>query len=169
MARLLGVNYPTTRLTIELRLDPTNDIAVDANIYVLEIQLCHQIYVSTFSVASWQTEHDDAWIMAKAFKNLEQRARQEQQIRALMGDDYLHNALYTSFGPIHFVVWNRRNPEVVGHIFIQETEDQSIFRKFHFIANLHDAVQFGYDLEKEVVQAAPAWASQYDSIKNKYL
>jgi len=162
MALLVGENLSGP---IRLSLAPiaSGHLHQDAEQYVVEIWPADEngvVLRRQFSVQGWQTQQDDVWVFSRAFA--EAAALLETTIPIdlwRIGRGRPAN-LFVSAWWINVVLWGVK-PQKKIHAVISVAEDSnySLFRQFSLMCKVEEAVRFGMELEKEIIEANPNWAT----------
>lgn len=135
----------------------------DATEYLLELWPGpnDNIFTRTFSVVGWQMHQDDVWVLARAF------AEAPKLPEAIIANDLWrtgkpsHAYLYESATWLHAILWgNKHRQGVAIRLFIQEQDGAQTFRSFFIQASAAQVAKFGLELEREIIEASPHWASE---------
>jgi len=161
MAKIEGKDFKTGAKAFSLA--PVKVAGQDATEYTL--LLWHHADVPpqtyTFSVAGWQMGQDDVWVLARAFAEtpalLEAtlpmdlwRTGRPQRACLCVSADWLHVTL----------CGNPKQQKVRIVLYIKEGTDPEIFRRVFIQTDVEQARRFGLELEQEIIEAAPEWASE---------
>ncbi len=120
----------------------------------------NKMFSRTFSVAGWQMQHDDAWILARAFAEAPALSEATVPIDLWRTGKSNHAYLYESVTWLHAILWgNKRRQGVAIRLFVQEQDDPDVFRTFFIQTSIVQAAQFGIELEREIIEASPEWAT----------
>lgn len=111
-----------------------------------------------FSVAGWQMQHDDVWVLARAFA----------ETLALL-DIVIPISLWrTGRGEqavlVESATWidvtlrgNKRQQRVSVSYNVQEDAHLNLFRRFFLLTDVRQTARFGIELEQEIIEASPRW------------
>lgn len=114
-----------------------------------------------FSVRDWQMKQDDVWVFARAFAEAETVMLTTVPVDLWRTGHGRPADLYVSAWWIsvrlHGVM---RQKKIRATIFIAEDSDCKLLRQFSIVAGVEKVVQFGNELEKEIILASPGWAKE---------
>ena len=117
--------------------------------------------IRRFSVQGWQMKQDDVWVFARAFAEAE----------AVMLTTVPIDLWRTGHGqPADLCVsawWAsvrlrgvKPQNKIRATLLIAEDSDCKLFRQFSIVSRVEEVVQFGNELEKEIILASPGWAEE---------
>lgn len=148
----------------EFRIAPIRAIEFgqDATVYSLDLITRSKDNLHRhFSVKGWQMQHDDVWVIARTFaeapKLLESRLEVDLwRTGRAQAADIFESCCWLEVA-LHGIP-RQRVIRVV--LFIQEDPLASLYSRHFMSVRVEDAEDFGLQLEREIVEASPVWASE---------
>ncbi len=122
------------------------------------------VHSDQFSIAGWQMEHDDLWVLARAFSEVEALSRERISLDLWRTGAKVTPNLFISASWIQAaIIANHRRDEVSATFFIQADDSGDLYRRFLILASMDDVRKFGIELEAEIRLVNPMWATDHDA------
>ncbi len=163
MATIKGSNFEGVR-SLRLVPIPSGETSQDAVNYELELWkhdggvILNRIY----SVENWQSRHTAIWLIARAFIESSKLMHLKTPIDLWNSGHGDHAYFYKGSDWLRIVLWGiEKQDKICVEFFIQERSDSDIMRRFFLQTSSLESVQFGTDLEQEIISVSPRWWSEH--------
>ena len=150
-------------ISFDLAPVKSNVLEQDAREYVLTIRMGRNISIPHrhFSVAGWQMQHDDVWVFARGFHESSSLMETKIPIDLWTTGNGRPADLFLSIPWLDAVIWGyEKSKQMRVVFFIKEDASTTLFKRLFILTNVKQTRDFGEELEGEIIQACPHWASE---------
>lgn len=163
MATLTGRDFNIGGKSFSLTPIKSSEAGQDATEYTIKLHtdLDGVFLTRIVSVAGWLMGQDDVWLFARAFTETRALAQTILPVDLWRTGQFRHAYLCVSLDWLEVILFSNEKRQTVRIVlYIQDAHDSDLFRRFFMQASIEEAQRFGIELEREIIEASPEWATE---------